>query len=94
MPVHMSSHTHMQEHTNTQTHLEHKGGDSSVNAHLLNSNTCCFGNTEEEVWGLEILVVFIKGQTERLRKAQEEPTERTKQNSKKHCTMPPITGTQ
>lgn len=31
-------------------------------------------------------MVFIKEHTERLRKAQEEPTERTKQNSKRHCT--------
>lgn len=31
---------------------------------------------------MELLAVFIKEQTERSRKAQEEPTERTKQNSK------------
>lgn len=35
---------------------------------------------------MEIPVVFIKEQTERAKKAQEEPSERTKQNRKKHCT--------
>jgi hypothetical protein len=86
MPAHMSSHTQMQEHINTQAGKHTcttKGRDSSVNVRLLNSSTCRFGNKEAEVWGEEILVVFIKEQAERLRKAQEEPTERTKQSSKK-----------
>lgn len=81
----MSTHTHMREHGSTQTHLHHRGGEASAETYLLEQHVS-FQQNRKGGLGSEILVEFIKEQPERLKKAQEEPTERTEQSSKSHYT--------
>lgn len=81
----MSTHTHMREHGSTQTHPHHTGGEASAETYLLEQRVSFRQNRRGGLGG-EILVEFIKEQPERLKKAQEEPTERTEQNSKNHYT--------